>query len=171
MTGARKLARDYIARYLDRNKVMDVLDLCSGDGWTHTEFNFKNYQGLDITSGPDLRNEKRLPHGPFDLILSIYGLQHLMADEAHVWALARRIATQATRFIYVGRYMDFPRREVGRADPLNGYDHAGLGGLALATGWLVAYFGAFTYAGDEYAHADRLTGRPNAFAATLEPLP
>lgn len=174
MTGARKFARDYLAPILKPDERL-VVDVCCGDRWVLQEWPnllVGKYVGLDVKDGFDVRREGVLPGlgeiAP-SLILSIYGTQHLLHEEARVWTLLRRIANADTRFVYVGRYIKDGGREMNRNDPLNGYCHRSLAGLAIASGWKIARFLSVRY--DETSYCDSYPfNDENAFAATLEPI-
>ncbi len=170
MNGARRLARDFIAPMMRLG--LRVLDICGGDEWVWKEFPEIHYENLDGRAGTDLVRDPWYERAILpDLILSIYGLQHLLAEEARVWTLLRRIAKPSTKFVYVGRYIVSARRETNREDPLNGYDCGSFGGLALASGWKVKRFDVFYYEGDVYRIQDsECPYVGNAFAAILEPL-
>ncbi len=173
MTGARKFARDYIAQQLPAPGSGRILDVCCGDRWVLSEFPqlyAEGYVGLDLKDGFDVRREGVLP-GLGDvapaLILSVYGLQHLLHEEARVWTLLRRIANADTRFIYVGRWYPSPRVEKERADPLNAHCLTGIGGLGLASGWETRKWALARYNENDYEITQQ---NPNAFAVTLEPI-
>jgi hypothetical protein len=181
MTGARKLACDYI-RPLIKSSPFIVIDVCCGDAWPKQEFGLDgklggHYIGLDVKDGADITTYDQLnpcfPYSP-DLILSIYGLQHLLSEEARVWTLLRRIAKPETKFVYVGRYSSSPRREVDRQDPLNAHSIHSLEGLALSSGWRITEHETYRYDGDSYRTDDYpIMGSrvdTNAFCATLEPI-
>jgi hypothetical protein len=189
VNGARQLARDFIAPLMINGT--RVLDVCCGDRWVEKEFtkilgNSGHYEGMDKKDHDDLTIEfEKWPtsitdcdttgddEDGWDLILSIYGLQHLLAEEARVWTLLRRIARPTTRFAYVGRPALMSWREMDRQDPLNAYSQAGFRGLALASGWSVLSWREFLYSSDGYDEAKDLhvtNGNPNAFAALMEPL-
>jgi hypothetical protein len=182
MHGARRLARDYIAEAILRIPPgrIRVLDVACGDGWVNEEFPGTHYVGWDKKNGEDLVKmdcevfDGWVEHGQSpDLILSVYGICTLLGEEARVWTLLRRIAKPETKFVYVGRYMMVTGREMGRQDPINGYNEEGLRGLATASGWRVVDFKRFLYDGDSYAECTRehlTNGNPNAFAATMEPI-
>lgn len=178
MHGARMLARDYIHPLITSPETR-VLDVCCGDKWVQREMPTCQYFGMDKTLGHDLveldsefcdgwQEDGQSP----DLILSIYGLQHLLNEEARVWTLLRRIAKPTTKFVYVGRWSEHSGRETSRQDPLNSYSSEGLRGLASASGWKIVEFKTFLYS--EHRYFELLpfgdTEWPNAFAATLVPL-
>lgn len=181
MTGARKLAFDYIQQFSNPN--ICVLDVCCGDAWAGSAIRYLTYSGLDIKDGRDLTREGpnaelqvQYNYLPPDLILSIYGLQHLLSEEARCWTLLRRIAKPTTKFVYVGRFRHLnPGREMGRADPLNAHDWSTIRGLGLASGWKIADFRQFEYWEDGYkehfSSSDEFPiDKMNAFACTLEPI-
>lgn len=174
MTGARRFARDYIAPLMRPG--LRVLDVCCGDGWVFREWPEILWRGDDRKRGRDLTDwaQEKLALEVWkdlnpDLIISVFGLQHLLSEEARVWTLLRRIAKPETKFVYVGRYRQIPCRETDREDPLNAYNSYAFDGIALASGWKVVDFKTAIYDGERYALTQG--GQMNAFAATLEPLP
>jgi hypothetical protein len=179
MHGARKLARDYIAPLAIPGA--KVLDIACGDKWVNEEFPGLQYAGLDKKMGHDLvklddvfcEGWRDVGHSP-DLILSVYGICTLLGEEARVWTMMRRIADTSTKFVYVGRYMPVTGREMGRDDPINGYNEEGFRGLATASGWRVTQFLRAFYSEDGYYYISENhqapDPAPNAFAATMEPI-
>jgi hypothetical protein len=176
MTGARLLARDYIASMMKPG--VRVLDVCCGDGWVVEEFRGLQYVGMDKKIGHPIqdldaefcRGWVESGNAP-DFILSIYGLQHMLNEEAKAWTMLRRIAAPTTKFVYVGRPALFCRRETDREDPLNAYNHHGLMGLALASGWRVVDYKTGEYEADSFRWRTGLECfECNAFAALMEPI-
>lgn len=167
MTGARKIARDYIAPLI--KEAHKVIDIACGDKWVGQEFHPPVYVGVDKIHGFDLTKADFGTIEPPDLILSVYGICTLLGEEARVWTLLRRLAKPTTKFVYVGRYFANPRRETGRQDPINGYNFESLEGLALASGWKIVDFKTWEYDGDSY-RTPMTQAECNAFAATLEPI-
>lgn len=179
MNGARKFARDYVEKFAKPGT--RLFDIACGDEWVKREFPDLDYLGVDITKGQDLTTQKAwegdLGVGGFapDVIISIYGICTLLHEEARAWTMMRRIAKPYTRLIYVGRYKRNPGREMGRSDPINGYNRDAVVGLALASGWRVVDFKAAFYDGEFHKvlppdYEILMDANPNAFAATLEPI-
>lgn len=178
-TGARKFALGYIAPLM--YGMPRILDVCSGDRWVKREFGYTHgdqYIALDLKDGYDVTKSEDLnPAGvdfPPDLIISIYGLQHLLGEEARVWTLLRRIAKPETKFVYVGRWRENYGREMNRQDPLNAHNLESIGALAFASGWKIATWAGGWYDGDRWggsALSRVAVPEPNVFGVTLEPLP
>ena len=173
MTGARQFARDYIAPMMTPG--IRVLDVCCGDKWVGLDLPGTHYVGWDKKTGEDLTKMdcevfdgwQKDGQSP-DLILSIYGLQHLLSEEARVWTLLRRISKPETRFLYIGSHRRIADRNFRRDDPCNRHSLGTLEGLALASGWKIEHFTRASYTADSYTLGDG--GEENALAATLRPL-
>lgn len=180
MHGARKFARDYIAPLMVPGK--RILDVACGDKWVCSEFNLglKDYYGVDVKLNYDLREDTWWNHDfcrsyGADVFLSIYGICTLLGEEARVWTMLRRIAKPTTKFVYVGRYFRSSHREMGRQDPINGYNRASIEGLSMASGWRVVDFKTAEYDGESLKlcppdYDSLMDVNPNAFAATMEPI-
>jgi len=173
MHGSRQLALDFIKPYLKPG--LRVLDVCCGGAWLmeHVHAAGGVYFGIDkraknceVTERHDVTQIPWIV-GQFDLAISVYGMQHLLGDEAIAWREARR---HAKRMIVVARYDVETKREMNREDPLNGYSHSSLSGLALATGWSVKEFKGVTYNENGYYSPpnENHLRTLNAFVAYLE---
>lgn len=177
MTGARKLAFDYILpRIPTRSRVLDV---GAGDSPLAAELTARGCQVCAIDRDADRLygvgvaierhcidvtrpTWKGLEGRMFDRIVAVYSLQHLLDDEARTWTKCREMLADGGALIVVGRLRDDCAREYQRGDPLNGYNRVGLEAMAMACGLRMSDFAAFAYEGDEY----RFTSG-NAFAATF----
>lgn len=197
MNGARQLARDFIQPRLTRgDDVLDVccgdcwlkpvveraeahwwgVDLQQPPSSIYGSAPRSHHTGpLDVTARGRFHAMNLLhihrgffPASQFDVIASVWGLQHLLGGEANVWNALRAAVKPHGSFLYVGRYADFPGRETGRQDPLNGYSLHALQGLALATGWELRTISLYQYEGDHYELRDN--GPCNAFTAELGPI-
>lgn len=179
MNGARRIALNFIEPHLHRADVKSVLDLCCGDCWLrdHVIRAGKAWNGVDARKTPvhgmiqmDMAIEpgaRRLPRD-FDLIVSVYGTQHMLNREANAWLLAREVIKSDGAMLIVARQYQSSRREMGRQDPLNGYSWEGLRGLALATGFQIAQFDTYRYQGNDYW--PEAEDNANAFCAVLKPI-
>lgn len=176
MTGARRLVADMVPDMIPDGA--SVIDVGTGDGWlaatlqdrcsvTAIDRTWDRCQPLtcrrvtvDLVTGKHLQQI-----GRHDIAVAVYCLQHLLDDEATVW---RRLRDCAARLIVVGRYLPAGSgREYDRGDPLNGYDSAGLVGLAVATGWRIKTRQLFRYVDDYYESSTR--NAANAFVVDCEP--
>jgi hypothetical protein len=179
VNGARSLAYDYIAVAIQntpagKDGVRVIMDVCCGDRWIQEKFKlYGEYVGLDLKYGCDLTKYDDInPAHPYlpDLIISCYGLQHLLNEEARVWTILRRIAKPTTKFVYIGRFAVEPGREMSRKDPLNAYNKSALEGLGIASGWRVSDFHRAKYEDSMYYWEESDGFHANAFVATLEPI-
>lgn len=89
---------------------------------------------------------------PFDLVVSMYAVQHVIGREALVWPFVADALKLGGRFIYCGRYRpDAPIFEMERDDPLMGHNHITLKTLAFASGLKPEWMRVDWYAGEKTA--------------------
>lgn len=185
MNGARRLVYDHALRYARDG--MRVLDAATGDGWLARELCGRcHVVAVDADprrcpADPDFERHAidlaqfgsvdRL--GTFDVVFSIYTLQHLLCREAIGWANLRGCVTMNGRMVVAGRAAAREYIEGSRADQLNGHTAAGVEGLALASGWCVVDMKLFTYSTNDsaYEQVGGFSGSDcGAYLAVCEPI-
>ena len=178
MNGARQLVRDEIIPLISRGD--RVLDICCGDCWLREYVIDRGayWQGIDVqkapagVSGHHQANVAELhlaDLGKHELVVSSWGLQHLMGEEALGWLVAAKCLAPDGRFVYIGRWMADAGRELRPIDPLNAYSIPSLRGLALACGLVITSWRTYQYEGENYIEAPVTSEiRPNALVAIME---
>lgn len=151
MNGARKLVKDFVMPFIQHG--YRVLDVCCGDAWLkeHVLEAGALWSGIDKTSTTSEPKSIHLADlgdvATWELLLNIFpnqhvvvsswGLQHLLGEEALGWSLVHRLLAPRGLFLYVGRWFEYASREMGRGDPLNGHSVMSISALAMTTGFEV----------------------------------
>jgi SAM-dependent methyltransferase len=91
---------------------------------------------------------------PFDVILAVYSVQHMLGAQAFVWSRTARALKRGGMLIYVGRYRkDAPVIEDDREDPLLADNELTIRTFALACGLELAELRLYKYEGNDYHEA------------------
>jgi predicted O-methyltransferase YrrM len=172
MHGARQLAVDRLLLELGPDK-KKILDVCSGDseiaGFLEAAGHTVVSVDFDETRGPKLvRDVSVTPWSwaklrEFDAVVSVYGIQVILGDEAAIWREIRRVLKPFGRFHILGRFAGAGASlEMDRADPLRPDNMYSLKALGFASGLHLTNLNTYLYSPEGYKLEDK---NPNAFYA------
>jgi SAM-dependent methyltransferase len=166
MSGAYKLARDWVTRHVREGQ--SVLELGSGSGAISQEMLDAGARVFSVDSSSDRASVRKpdlvvdLVHVPWkwakdnsvDVVVAMFCLHHLLGREASVWGEIGRVVKKGGLLVASGRHrLKVPHFEWDRAEPLKGDNRQTLIGLCAASGFQMRDFMTAFYTPEDNSEA------------------